>query len=192
MPLFEVETTSHIMIACVADSEAARAFAATHYPSEEVIRISHRPRDAWVISKKPLGIQAEGDPGSIARVARILVDNALRFAPQGSEVRISAGRDASAAGIVVADEGPGIPADEREVVFERFRRGSDTGGGGGFGLGLAIGRELAERMGGRLVLEPSETGARFALRLPRAAVPETPESGLESGLMTAKSRPNSA
>jgi hypothetical protein len=67
MPLFEVETTSHIMIACVADSEAARAFAATHYPSEEVIRVSHRPRDAWVISKKLLGIQGEGDPCSIAR-----------------------------------------------------------------------------------------------------------------------------
>ena len=56
MPLFEVETTSHIMIACVADDEAARAFATEHYPSEDIIRVSHRPRDAWVISKKLLGI----------------------------------------------------------------------------------------------------------------------------------------
>jgi hypothetical protein len=67
MPLFEVETTSHIMIACVADDQGARAFAATHYPSEEILRVSHRPRDAWVISKKLLGIQAESDPCSIAR-----------------------------------------------------------------------------------------------------------------------------
>ena len=52
MPLFEVETTSHIMIACVDDEPTARAFAATHYPIEEIIRVSHRPRDAWVISKK--------------------------------------------------------------------------------------------------------------------------------------------
>jgi hypothetical protein len=67
MPLFEVETTSHIMIACVSDTEAARAFAATHYPTEEVLRVSHRPRDAWVISKRLLGIQVEGDPCTIAR-----------------------------------------------------------------------------------------------------------------------------
>jgi hypothetical protein len=67
MPLFEVETTSHVMIACVADENAARAFAATYYPVEEIIRVTHRPRDAWVISKKLLGVQGPGDPCSIAR-----------------------------------------------------------------------------------------------------------------------------
>ena len=60
MPLFEVETTSHIMIACADDEQTARAFAATHYPIEEIIRVSHRPRDAWVISKKLLGIKTGG------------------------------------------------------------------------------------------------------------------------------------
>jgi hypothetical protein len=67
MPLFEVETTSHIMIACAADEPAARAFAATHYPMEEIIRVAHRPRDAWVISKKLLGIDAPGEVCTIAR-----------------------------------------------------------------------------------------------------------------------------
>jgi hypothetical protein len=67
MPLFEVETTSHIMMACVADDSAARAFAEEHYPSEEILRVSHRPRDAWVISKKLLGIQSAGDPCAVAR-----------------------------------------------------------------------------------------------------------------------------
>ena len=67
MPLFEVETTSHIMIACVSDEPAARAFAAEHYPSEEIMRISHRPRDAWVISKKLLGIPGNGDVCQTAR-----------------------------------------------------------------------------------------------------------------------------
>jgi capsular polysaccharide biosynthesis protein len=66
MPLFEVETTSHIMIACVSDEPGARAFAESHYPSEEIIRVSHRPRDAWVISKKLLGI-SDGDICSTAR-----------------------------------------------------------------------------------------------------------------------------
>jgi len=67
MPLFEVETTSHIMIACADDEASARAFATTYYPVEEIIRVSHRPRDAWVISKKLLGIGGEGDPCSTAR-----------------------------------------------------------------------------------------------------------------------------
>jgi hypothetical protein len=67
MPLFEVETTSHIMIACVEDEKSARAFAAANYPAEEIIRVTHRPRDAWVISKKLLGVETAGDPCTIAR-----------------------------------------------------------------------------------------------------------------------------
>lgn len=67
MPLFEVETTSHIMIACAEDADSARAFAVTNYPSEEVIRVAHRPRDAWVISKRLLGLQGDSDPCQVAR-----------------------------------------------------------------------------------------------------------------------------
>ena len=61
MPLFEVETTSHIMIAWAENEQAARAFATTHYPIEEIIRVSHRPRDAWVISKKLAGHSRPGE-----------------------------------------------------------------------------------------------------------------------------------
>lgn len=67
MPLFEVETTSHIMIACVADEPAAREFARNNYPNEEVLRVTHRPRDAWVISKNLLGLTKGGDPCATAR-----------------------------------------------------------------------------------------------------------------------------
>ena len=60
----------------------------------------------------------------------------------------------------VADHGPGVPAEEREHIFERFHRGKATSAERGFGLGLAIGRELAERMGGTLELVGhSERGA---------------------------------
>ncbi len=67
MPLFEVETTSHIMIACVDSESAARGFAASNYPNEEVRRVSHRPRDAWVISKNLLGLKSNTEPCATAR-----------------------------------------------------------------------------------------------------------------------------
>jgi signal transduction histidine kinase len=109
---------------------------------------------------------AKGDPDAVARVARILIDNALRYSPPGTPIHVAAIYDGAHATLVVADQGPGIPESEREEVFERFRRGRAARGGGGFGLGLAIGRELAERLGGRLTLESAPHGARFVLRLP--------------------------
>ena len=71
--------------------------------------------------------------------------------------------------VSVSDHGPGVAAQERELIFKRFQRGRESGGSAGFGLGLAIGRELAERMGGERVLEDGEgPGATFTLRLPAA------------------------
>ena len=95
---------------------------------------------------------AHADPGAVARIVRILLDNALRVAPAGSAVEVDVSSDAGWGRLSVRDHGPGVPADERELIFERFKRGSTTGGRGGFGLGLAIGRELAARMGGTLEL----------------------------------------
>jgi signal transduction histidine kinase len=117
-------------------------------------------------------VWALGDPGSIAQILRILVDNAVRASPPGSAVHVVLkGEDLVT--ISVSDEGPGVHDDEREAIFERFHRGRDTAGQAGFGLGLAIGRELAERMGGALYLERTgRPGATFTLRLPRAAAPE--------------------
>jgi signal transduction histidine kinase len=116
-------------------------------------------------------VWALGDPGSIARILRILLDNAVRISPAHSELRIEL-RHGDDVAIRVCDQGPGVPTAEREQIFRRFERGRDTGGTAGFGLGLAIGRELAERMGGELVLEqdsvPSRPGATFTLRLPAA------------------------
>ncbi len=67
MPLYEVETTSHIMVACVADESDARQFARANYPQEEIVRVSHRPRDAWVISKNLLGVTGQVDVCGTAR-----------------------------------------------------------------------------------------------------------------------------
>jgi signal transduction histidine kinase len=117
-------------------------------------------------------VWACGDPGGIARIVRILLDNAVRVSPQGGEITVEL-RNGGQALVSVRDEGPGVEAEERELIFERFHRGRATGGTAGFGLGLAIGRELAERMGGELVLERTELpGATFTLRLPVATAQE--------------------
>ncbi len=111
-----------------------------------------------------------GDPDAVARVVRILLDNALRYAPVGEPVRVTVGCDAAQTHVEVADRGPGVHPAEREQIFERFQRGRSASAEAGFGLGLAIGRELAERMGGTLQLagEEGETGTRFRLDLPAA------------------------
>jgi signal transduction histidine kinase len=113
-----------------------------------------------------------GDPDAIARVARILIDNALRYGPPATPVRVGAHADHGQAVITVADAGPGIPPEEQERIFERFHRGSGAGSAGGFGLGLAIGRELARRMGGELALdETAQRGTVFALSLRSTSSP---------------------
>ena len=97
---------------------------------------------------------------------------AVRVSPQGGQVGVAL-RNGARASLTVHDEGPGVTAEERELIFERFQRGRVTGGQAGFGLGLAIGRELAERMGGALVLEGGDgCGATFTLRLPVARAAE--------------------
>ncbi len=112
------------------------------------------------------------DPGSVARIVRILLDNAVHVSGPGAEIRVEA-RNGDSASLSVSDRGPGVPPEERELIFERFQRGRDTTGQAGFGLGLAIGRELAERMGGELVLDPDYgPGARFTLTLPVAEATE--------------------
>jgi signal transduction histidine kinase len=119
-------------------------------------------------------VWALGDPGSVARILRILVDNAVGVSPEQGRitVRLHNG-DGEHAQLSVCDQGPGVHPEERDLIFERFMRGRDSGGRGGFGLGLAIGRELARRMGGELVLEEQNgPGARFTLRLPVAQAPQ--------------------
>ncbi|HEX2016316.1 MAG TPA: HAMP domain-containing sensor histidine kinase [Solirubrobacteraceae bacterium] len=116
---------------------------------------------------------AMGDPGSVARIVRILIDNALRISGEHGAIEVSVAERDDEVSVYVRDDGPGVPVEEREMIFERFQRGRNASGEG-FGLGLAIGRELAGRMGGRLELRdpPSGRGACFALCLERAAVEE--------------------
>ncbi len=116
-------------------------------------------------------VWALGDPGSVARILRILLDNALRVAPRGSQVSVELGASPSP-WLSVKDQGPGVPDEERALIFQRFKRGRETFGQAGFGLGLAIGRELAQRMQGSLDLVDSpDPGATFTVTLSAARAP---------------------
>jgi two-component system, OmpR family, sensor kinase len=109
------------------------------------------------------GPSASCDRERVAQIMRILLDNALRHTPEGTDVTVSATRYNGAAELTVADTGPGLPAGARAKVFERFFTGDAARGAG---LGLAIARELAERMDGRLVLTTERGSTAFTLELP--------------------------
>jgi signal transduction histidine kinase len=115
--------------------------------------------------------EASFDPAVIGRVLDNLVTNALRHAPEGGAIIISAERGDGQLTLLVEDTGPGVQTDMAERLFEPFV----TGRADGTGLGLAIARQLADAHGGRLVLrnrggECAGSGAVFALTLPQ----ETP------------------
>jgi signal transduction histidine kinase len=112
-------------------------------------------------------LQVVGDRAQLARAVANLLDNAARHARD--RVRVTLRAEDGDAVLTVADNGPGIPAEARESVFERFTRLDDarSADGGGAGLGLAIARDITERHGGSLVLgAPDGSGACFALTLP--------------------------
>jgi two-component system OmpR family sensor kinase len=101
----------------------------------------------------------EGQPDALQILLRNLVDNAIKYTPGGGTADISVRKEvvegAPRVSVTVEDSGPGIPADERERVFDRFYRvaGSEAAGSG---LGLAIIKAIAERHGATLALDKSE------------------------------------
>ena len=109
------------------------------------------------------GPEALCDPVRVAQIVRILLDNALRHTPTGTPVTVRAARSNGTAGLTVADSGPGLPEQSAAKVFDRFYTGDAARGAG---LGLAIARELAERMDGRLRVRSARAGTAFTLELP--------------------------
>jgi signal transduction histidine kinase len=115
---------------------------------------------------------ALADAPAVARIMRVLLDNALRYGADGGAVGVVLGGDDEVAAVRVVDRGTGLAEGEEERVFGRFARGQGGERAHGFGLGLPIGRGLARRMGGELAAERrGAPGATFVLTLPACAEP---------------------
>jgi signal transduction histidine kinase len=108
-------------------------------------------------------LEATCDPERLAQIMRILIDNALRHTPNRTSVVVSASRNGGGVRMAVQDAGPGIKRAEIERVFEPFYTSDDQRGAG---LGLAIARELAERMHGRPAAASIPGRTTFSLELP--------------------------
>jgi two-component system, OmpR family, phosphate regulon sensor histidine kinase PhoR len=118
----------------------------------------------------PDDLMVLADEQQVSRVVANLVHNAVKFAPEGGIISIYAEAvDEEDVRVCVADNGPGIPKDDRERIFERFYKQDHARSKGGTGLGLAIARHLVEGHGGRIWVEsvPGQ-GATFCFTLPRA------------------------
>jgi signal transduction histidine kinase len=113
---------------------------------------------------------ADADELRVLQIGRILVENALLHTPPSTSVRVGASLREGRAVLEVEDEGPGIPADQREQLFERFYRLDGTRASGS-GLGLAIARELAELMNGTIEVDARPGRTRFSLVLPESTTP---------------------
>jgi two-component system sensor histidine kinase MprB len=130
--------------------------------AEAVQRASRRRPDGTFTTKLEPTVVA-GVPERLGRAVDNLLDNAAKHSPDGTVVEIGL----RAGALTVRDHGPGIPAADRDHVFDRFYRGSGARGRPGSGLGLAIVRQVAETHGGTIsVDEAPGGGARFELRLP--------------------------
>jgi signal transduction histidine kinase len=106
-----------------------------------------------------------GAPDELHRLALNLMENAIKHTPPGTHVRAAVQQENGHVVLTVADDGPGIPEELRDRIFERFARG-DGDRGGSFGLGLSIVRAVAESHHGTVTLAPQTTGTRFVVTLP--------------------------
>jgi signal transduction histidine kinase len=137
----------------------------------------------------PAELHAEVDPAKIERVVLNLLANAFKFTPPSGRVRCTLAAAGKQAVIEVADSGPGVRPEHRELIFERFRQadGGSTRKHGGTGLGLAISRDFVALHGGTITVDAApEGGALFRVVLPlHGPVPEAVPAAVPTAVPTA-------
>jgi signal transduction histidine kinase len=119
----------------------------------------------------------EADADMTRRVISNLLDNAVKYTQSGGIIRLTAETDGPMVCFSVTDTGPGIPAEERHRIFDKYSRIERIGAPKGLGLGLAFCRLAVKAHGGRIWVDsPSEGGAAFRFNLPQVAAVEDPAS----------------
>jgi signal transduction histidine kinase len=124
-------------------------------------------------------MQLQGDADQLFQLAANLLDNALKYAPERSEVTVSLRSEGDAAVLQIADHGPGIPAPDHGRVFDRFVRLESHRGSPGTGLGLSLARAIVRRHGGRITLEDNAPGLRVRVMLPLVPGPTGNKAGVD-------------
>ena len=140
---------------------------------DEVVRAAQVIASTRSVSIDPMTVPSAsftGDEDLIRRMIGNLIDNAVRHAPSGTTVRVDLDETRNGYAIAVRDQGPGIPTEIHEQIFERFYRGDASrrsNAHDGAGLGLALSRWIANVHGGDVVLaRSSQSGSTFVISLP--------------------------
>ena len=130
------------------------------------------------VALPPVAVWVRGDRKRLVQVITNLLDNAIKYTPEGGLIEVTLARDATHASLAVRDNGAGVPATLRERIFDLFVQGqrSPDRAQGGLGIGLALARSLVELHGGELTCTSAGAGqgSSFELRLPLAATPAGP------------------
>ena len=126
-------------------------------------------RKITVVLELPVEVEVEADAVRLGQAVNNLLDNALKYTPEGGRVTLSAGIDSAGAVLTVADNGPGVPEAEREAIFRRLYRGDASRSQRGLGLGLSLVKAIVESHHGTVSVDGAPGGgARFTVRLERA------------------------
>lgn len=134
-----------------------------------------RPRNVEIRAELEDDVFARVDPDALRQMLLNLLDNAVKYGPAGQRIVVRLEGAGEHVRILVDDEGPGVPPEDRERVFEPYRRlpWAVESGTGGSGIGLSVVRELAEQHGGRVAVDHAPGGgARFVVELPAAGSAE--------------------
>lgn len=127
-------------------------------------------------------VRVRCDVNLVMNAACNIIENALKYTPEDSQVELSINERGGFGVISVRDQGPGIPVEEQQAVFERFHRGAVGKGQSGSGLGLWVARRLIEVQGGQITLySDGHSGARFDLCLPLAKARDLPGVAADDG-----------
>lgn len=173
----------HLLATFRALLRIARIESGTHDEAWTDIDLGTLLHDAWELyhavgEEKDISVHLSaaaghmrGDRDLLFQAVSNLLDNAIKYSPAGSEVRLEMSDDDGLLSIAVSDQGPGIPETERGKVLDRFYRTSTVTGIPGSGLGLSLVNAIARHHGGQLILADNAPGLRVLLQLPKTDSP---------------------